>query len=100
MYTPFAYKASQPKRHEDVMLSVLNKLNTKYCSCNVGAAGDKVGYLSPGTCLDYAYDKLSVPYSFAFEIYSATQSIPAMRTYQTLLQAHAGHKKSKVNKNY
>lgn len=28
-----------------------------------------VGYLCPGTCLDYAYQKLNVPYSFAFEIY-------------------------------
>lgn len=28
-----------------------------------------VGYLCPGTCLDYAYKTLNVPYSFAFEIY-------------------------------
>jgi len=35
----------------------------------VGAAGKEVGYLCPGTCLDYAYDKVNVPYSFAWEIY-------------------------------
>jgi len=35
----------------------------------VGAAGKQVGYLCPGTCLDYIYDKLGAKYSFAFEIY-------------------------------
>lgn len=51
------------------MLEILNKMNPKYCNCDVGAAGKDVGYLCPGTCLDYAYENLAVPYSFAFEIY-------------------------------
>ena len=44
-------------------------MNSKYCNCPAGAAGKEVGYLCPGTCLDYAYDTLKVPYSFAWEIY-------------------------------
>ncbi len=29
-------------------------------NCDVGAAGKDVGYLCPGTCLDYAYENLAV----------------------------------------
>lgn len=69
MYIPYAYSdnevvgASTP-----AMLEILNKMNPKYCNCDVGAAGKQVGYLCPGTCLDYIYD-LGTKYSFAFEIY-------------------------------
>lgn len=53
------------------MKKMLSSLNQKYCgsNCDVGAAGKEVGYLCPGTCIDYAYDKVNVPYSFAWEIY-------------------------------
>lgn len=50
-------------------MSVLNQLNPKHCQCSAGAAGKEVGYLCPGTCLDYAYDTMKVPYVFAWEIY-------------------------------
>ena len=43
------------------MKEVLDNLSEKYCpSCEVGAAGREVGYLAPGSCIDYAYDELSV----------------------------------------
>lgn len=51
------------------MMAVLGELNPKHCQCESGAAGKEVGYLCPGTCLDYAYDTLKVPYVFAWEIY-------------------------------
>lgn len=52
------------------MMDVLGDLQHKYCpSCDVGAAGEEVGYLSPGSCIDFAYDELKIRYSFAFEIY-------------------------------
>ena len=52
------------------MVDILDTLQNKYCpSCDVGAAGKEVGYLSPGSCIDYAYDELKIRYSFAFEIY-------------------------------
>jgi len=70
MYTPFAYSQKTPKGpNERVMLEILEKLNPNYCSCSVGAAGKEVGYLCPGTCLDYIYDDLGADYSFAVEIF-------------------------------
>jgi hypothetical protein len=52
------------------MLEILHHVNDKYCKdCEVGAAGKEVGYLCPGTCLDYAYDNVSAKYAFAMEIY-------------------------------
>jgi hypothetical protein len=45
------------------MLDVLGELQDRYCpSCEVGAAGREVGYLAPGSCIDYAYDELNVLY--------------------------------------
>jgi len=58
-------------RNEKVMISIVEDVNDKYCKeCGVGAAGKEVGYLCPGTCLDYVYENLNADYSFAFEIYS------------------------------
>ena len=43
------------------MMDVLTKLAENHCPlCDVGSAGKKVGYLSPGSCIDFAYDKLKV----------------------------------------
>ena len=51
------------------MLDILDNIGTFYCkSCGIGAAGKEVGYLCPGTCLDFFYDK-GTRYAFAFEIY-------------------------------
>ena len=71
MYTPHAYSLNEGERNEASMKRMLKSLNERYCSnnCNVGAAGKEVGYICPGTCIDYAYDNVSVPYSFAWEIY-------------------------------
>jgi len=71
MYTPYAYSSSSPSSPiESTMVDILNKLNPKFCDCSVGAAGKEVGYLCPGTCLDYMFDNLKTPYSFAVEIYT------------------------------
>lgn len=96
MYTPYAFSRDTPTYNEPTMLEILNTMNEKYCGCDVGAAGDKVGYLCPGTCLDYAYDRLKVPYTYAFEIYSTKRSLPAMFHFTSLLQMRS---KGKSNKN-
>lgn len=58
------------------MMSIVQDINGKYCrDCGVGAAGKEVGYLCPGTCLDYIYEDLKADYSFAFEIYSNNYNI-------------------------
>jgi len=44
-------------------------LNEKYCHCEHGPVGATIGYLAPGTSLDYAYDVTDSNYAFAFEIY-------------------------------
>jgi len=42
-------------------MDVLNEISEKNCpACDVGPAGREVGYLSPGSCIDYAYDELKV----------------------------------------
>eukprot|EP00916_Digyalum_oweni_P022909 GHVL01037981.1.p1 GENE.GHVL01037981.1~~GHVL01037981.1.p1 ORF type:complete len:350 (+),score=50.58 GHVL01037981.1:126-1175(+) len=69
MYMPWAYKAEKAHKNQKSMLQILSTLNDSYCKCSFGAAGEKVGYNSYGTCIDYVYEKLEVPYAFAFEIY-------------------------------
>ncbi len=68
------------------MLQILRELNPIYCNCQMGAAGKEVGYLCPGTCLDYAYEKITVPYSYAFEIYNKESKIPSAALLQLNLQ--------------
>lgn len=86
LFTPFAFSTAEPQKHEQVMLDTLTVVNEKYCNCEQGAAGAEVGYLSPGTCLDYAYDKLKVPYTFAVEMYSAEMDIPRNSRSSSFLQ--------------
>jgi hypothetical protein len=70
MYMPWAYDMHHlAKRNQPEMMQILKTLDSKYCECPFGAAGKEVGYSCPGTCLDWVYDKLKTPYSFAFEIY-------------------------------
>merc|ERR1712178_28512 len=67
---PYAYEAKVPENSE-AMERVLNTINNKWAHVgdrHVGPAGAKVGYLCHGTSLDYMYDTLKVPFSFAFEI--------------------------------
>merc|ERR1719243_68210 len=65
MYMPWAYDMEHL-----AMLHILKALDKDHCECPFGAAGREVGYACPGTCLDWVYDKLKVPYAFAFEIYT------------------------------
>jgi len=70
MYMPYA---KDPMRTADrngpEMMKILFEVDKDYCECPFGGAGKEVGYQCPGTCLDWAYDVLKVPYTFAFEIY-------------------------------
>ena len=73
MYTPYAFSTDLPTNDPtdlDRMKNILNALNPQYCKCPSGAAGLDVGYLCPGTCLDYAYEH-HASISFAFEIYAS-----------------------------
>jgi len=86
MFTPYAYEKLEPIMNKDNMLKALDGLNKDYCDCKTRPAGLNVGYTSPGTSLDYAYDLLKVPYSYAFEIYSQYQDVPAISKQLLLLQ--------------
>jgi len=76
MYSPPAYKIidikNMEKKFEKVrnLIKILNVLNEKYCHCKAGPAANELWYVCPGNCLDYAYEKEAVPYSFAFEIFT------------------------------
>ncbi|EAS00566.2 zinc carboxypeptidase family protein (macronuclear) [Tetrahymena thermophila SB210] len=76
LYTPYAYTNQRAERNEEHMINIVSDIQKKYCkNCSVGAAGKEVGYLCPGTCLDYIYETLEADYSFAFEIYSNENEI-------------------------
>lgn len=52
-------------------MDILNNIQDKYCpTCDAGSTGKEIGYLSPGSCIDYSYDELDIKYSFAMEIYN------------------------------
>lgn len=71
MYTPYAYSKTIPHAAERAN-KILQARNAEFCNCHVGSAGKEVGYLCPGTSLDYVFDKLGCRYSFAFEIWDGT----------------------------
>ncbi len=53
------------------MKEILGIIKKNYCkNCDLGAPSKLIGYKSSGTCLDYIYDNMKVPYSFAWEIYT------------------------------
>lgn len=55
------------------------QMKEKFCSvCKVGSPSLLIGYKSSGTCLDYAYKKMKIPYTFAFEIYTDEEQLPEM----------------------
>lgn len=75
MFTPHAYDTLEPTtgaqgRYERQMLDMLRTVNAKAGVCPYGAAGKELGYTCSGNCLDYAFEAVKVPYSFAFEIYT------------------------------
>merc|ERR1719362_2697963 len=70
---PFAYDTQHAAdRNRLQMLQILRNVDSRHCQCPYGAAGKEVGYPCPGTSVDWAYDKLKVPYSFAFEIWGGS----------------------------
>ncbi len=83
-------------------MNVLKELNPKHCRCSAGSAGKEVGYLCPGTCLDYAYDKLKVPYVFAWEIYDRIFDFRELEVEQmSFLQVnHKGKVFDAIKKSY
>lgn len=76
LYIPFAYKKVNINLTKDReidklrdMIVILNNVNKKYCHCNTGPAANELWYLCPGTCLDYAFEEINIPYTFAAEIF-------------------------------
>jgi len=61
------------------MLKVLKQVDAAHCECPFGAAGKEVGYSCPGTSLDWVFEKLNTPYSFAYEIYTSPQQDDSFR---------------------
>jgi len=68
------------------VLNVMKNVNQKFCKCTYGAAGKELGYLCPGTCLDYIYNRLGLRYAFAVEIYSGRQGFCRRRPAASFLE--------------
>ena len=98
MYTPYAYNGQPPTNGNDYkkMMEVLGTLNPKYCNCAAGAAGHEVGYLCPGTCLDWIYDHLKTKYSYGIEIWDGDAGFKNkyMTTNLLELSSRMKHKRS------
>ncbi|CAG9313373.1 unnamed protein product [Blepharisma stoltei] len=88
LFMPYAYKKSSGNRYHEKMLDVLNQVNTKHCHCAVGPAAEILDYVCPGNCMDYAYDRTKVPFSFAFEIYEQTSAFKSFlqKPYSCFIQ--------------
>lgn len=87
MYMPYAYSGELPKNIEDreSMMGILTQLNSRYCACAAGPAGKEVGYLCPGTCLDYMYDRLRTRHSYGFEIWDGETGVGFSNVKSTAL---------------
>ena len=73
LFHPYASSNKKIKNKSDLlnMVTVLKSIQSKYCKqCVVGSPAETLNYFSYGNCLDYAYEVLKIPYSFAWEIYS------------------------------
>lgn len=62
-------KAASRHRRAVSMSSTLTQLTSEFGTCPHGSAGHELGYLCPGTCLDYAWDVLDVPLTYAYEVW-------------------------------
>eukprot|EP00401_Gymnodinium_catenatum_P053649 CAMPEP_0117574568 /NCGR_PEP_ID=MMETSP0784-20121206/61666_1 /TAXON_ID=39447 /ORGANISM="" /LENGTH=404 /DNA_ID=CAMNT_0005373427 /DNA_START=11 /DNA_END=1225 /DNA_ORIENTATION=+ len=81
MYMPWAWSSERlASRNEESMMRVLEALDRDHCRCPFGAAGKEVGYPCPGTSVDYVYDRLKTPYSFAFEIWGDPNEMTRLRS--------------------
>eukprot|EP00929_Paragymnodinium_shiwhaense_P006813 TRINITY_DN110778_c0_g1_i1.p1 TRINITY_DN110778_c0_g1~~TRINITY_DN110778_c0_g1_i1.p1 ORF type:complete len:458 (+),score=137.56 TRINITY_DN110778_c0_g1_i1:85-1458(+) len=80
MYMPWAWSADKLASHnQKSMLSILQAVDEAHCKCPFGGAGKEVGYPCPGTSVDYVFDKVKTPYSFAFEIWGDPAESQALR---------------------
>lgn len=71
LFYPYGSSMKEAEVNGFEMKSILNDIKNNLCKwCSVGTPSQYLNYISPGNCLDYAYDKLKVKYSFAWEIYS------------------------------
>eukprot|EP00933_Yihiella_yeosuensis_P081708 TRINITY_DN95387_c0_g1_i1.p1 TRINITY_DN95387_c0_g1~~TRINITY_DN95387_c0_g1_i1.p1 ORF type:complete len:418 (-),score=80.26 TRINITY_DN95387_c0_g1_i1:138-1391(-) len=87
MYMPYAYdKTHIAERNKPAMMQVLQELDSTHCQCPFGAAGHEINYNSPGTCLDWVYDDLQVPFAFAWEIYVGGLSAESKTSKVALLK--------------
>lgn len=61
------------------MLSMLNKLKNELCPiCSVGDPIKILQYKASGNCMDYVFEKLKVPYSIAWEIFTNDKQFKQM----------------------
>ena len=74
-YTPFASKDEPLERYAtqiNAMTALLERVNsdTLHCErCHIGPIGKELGMNMRGTCLDYAFRDMHVPFSMAMEIF-------------------------------
>ncbi|CAD8106529.1 unnamed protein product [Paramecium sonneborni] len=97
LFTPYAYSKEQPTENISNMMQILTEVREKHCeTCKMGSCGHEIGYLSPGTSMDYAYDDLKIPYSFTFEIYHGGLDIRTKKHALKFLEVQSTHNKHKI----
>jgi len=96
LFYPYASKLTEGEYNIDNLKSIMGDLKQKFCNyCSVGTPSEFLGYVSPGNCLDYVYDKLKVPYAMAWEIYTnEINYIPYMNKEKSLKEGSHHHKNS------
>ena len=96
---PHAFIREEGELNGKAMKEVLTEIKEKFCSiCQVGAPSKNIGYQSSGTCLDYAYEKLKVPYSFVWEIYTNEKKFEELENYRKKHNKTGKKKKSQIKK--
>ena len=84
LYMPFAYEKREAVRNGKVMKESLIEIKDKFCKmCQVGAPSMHIGYKSSGTGMDYAHEKLKIPYSFVWEVYTDEQNNPELEEFKS-----------------
>lgn len=84
LFIPYAYDSKECKTNNSLMKNLLIKIKQKFCSvCDIGSPSMLIGYKSSGTSLDYAYKKLKVPVTYAWEIYTNEKVLPEMSGMQS-----------------
>jgi len=68
VFAPYAYNKNAPQPTPGTM-SLLEKVSRQYCQCPFGGAAHTIGYNCPGASVDYVYDTLKAPNSYAVEIW-------------------------------